>query len=155
MSGNTPIVNSIPNPMAPGNMNATNTATTNTTTLANTATSANTPMSIQPGKGPFTVVGQHFPMQNPTMEATRIQDMYQYLFQTPNLTPDHHTQIISTQPSPLPMLAICKPANTLVMLHGIGYFYPTLSLSPGNHFAAGSTLVLLGDALNIGCNPLW
>jgi len=112
MSRNTPIANSIPNPMAPGNMNATNTATTNTT-LTNMATTTNTPMAIQPGKGPFMVLCQHFPMQNPTTEAKRIQDMYQYLFQTPNLTPNHHAHIISTQPAPLPMLAICKPANTL------------------------------------------
>ncbi len=122
-------------------------------TLAITTTAGNAPIAIQPGNGPFTMVCKQFPTLDPTMEANRINDMYQFLFQTPTITPEHRTTIISTQPAPLPMLAICKPTNTPVVLHGIGVFYPTLGLSPGNHPAAGSTLALLGDATHVGCNP--
>jgi len=123
------------------------------TTLTANITTGNAPIAIQPGKGPFTVVCQHFPTPDPTMEAKRIKDMYQFLFQTPAITPERRTSIVSTQPAPLPMLAIREPANTPVVLHGIGLFYPTLGLSPGNHPAAGSTLALLGDAAYVGCNP--
>jgi len=140
MSSTTAIANIAPNPSAHGNATA-------------TTTTGNAPNAIQPGNGPFMLVCKHFPTPDPITEANRIKDMYQFLFQTPTITPECRTTIISMQPAPLPMLAIREPANTPVVLHAIGLFYPTLGLSPGNHPAAGSTLAFLGDATFVGCNP--
>jgi len=68
--------------------------------------------------------------------------------------------VISMPLPPLPILEVNKVTNSVVLLHGITKFYPSILFQQGTYPATGTTIALMGEAPYLGAlsqvvtNPL-
>jgi len=95
--------------------------------------------------GDFTIACGHYPASNHGDEAICMAHINTALFDAAPLSFQEHTNLITSQAPPFPLLAVNSRTNLAVVLHAITVYQPQLGMPSWHHPAMGKTIAMLGN----------